>query len=178
MSFRESHCFCVEPEGIDSNYESRPIADCNYTCNMKPDEYCGSNRNSTIYNIYSVVEPYEESNIFTDIYTSGEGLCLLYKLRQGEINASVCDDDSANRIACRDESLKRCQAIFVENGEICFNESKCDALEGVHYACKTGERYLASDFNFTYRYIDDMLSINNPNFADYLSSIYPSELEV
>ncbi|KAK3085536.1 hypothetical protein FSP39_004850, partial [Pinctada imbricata] len=41
-----------------------------------------------------------------------------------------------------------------------------------------GKRYLASDFNFTCRYIDDVLSINNPKFADYLSSIYPSELEV
>ncbi|KAK3091363.1 hypothetical protein FSP39_019254 [Pinctada imbricata] len=41
-----------------------------------------------------------------------------------------------------------------------------------------GKRYLASDFNFTYRYIDDVLSINNPKFADNLSSIYPSELEV
>ncbi|KAK3107191.1 hypothetical protein FSP39_009033 [Pinctada imbricata] len=28
------------------------------------------------------------------------------------------------------------------------------------------------------RYIDDVLSINNSKFADYLSSIYPSELEV
>ncbi|KAK3095093.1 hypothetical protein FSP39_010192 [Pinctada imbricata] len=41
-----------------------------------------------------------------------------------------------------------------------------------------GKRYLASNFNFTYRYIDDVLSINNPKFADYLSSIYPAELEV
>ncbi|KAK3105678.1 hypothetical protein FSP39_003121 [Pinctada imbricata] len=41
-----------------------------------------------------------------------------------------------------------------------------------------GKRYLASDFNFTYRYIDDVLSINNPKFAEYLSRIYPSELEV
>ncbi|KAK3087493.1 hypothetical protein FSP39_006613 [Pinctada imbricata] len=41
-----------------------------------------------------------------------------------------------------------------------------------------GKRYLAFDFNFTYRYIDDVLSINNPKFTDYLSSIYPSELEV
>ncbi|KAK3102509.1 hypothetical protein FSP39_011878 [Pinctada imbricata] len=41
-----------------------------------------------------------------------------------------------------------------------------------------GKRYLASDFSFTYRYIDDVFSINNPKFADYLSSIYPSELEV
>ncbi|KAK3099549.1 hypothetical protein FSP39_006161 [Pinctada imbricata] len=39
-------------------------------------------------------------------------------------------------------------------------------------------RYLASDFNFTNRYIDDVLSISNPKFADYLSSIYHSELEV
>ncbi|KAK3109031.1 hypothetical protein FSP39_021508 [Pinctada imbricata] len=41
-----------------------------------------------------------------------------------------------------------------------------------------GKRYLASDFNFTYRYKGDVLSINNPKFTDYLSSIYPSELEV
>ncbi|KAK3105542.1 hypothetical protein FSP39_000096 [Pinctada imbricata] len=41
-----------------------------------------------------------------------------------------------------------------------------------------GNRYLASDFNFTDRYIDDVLSINNPKLADYLSRIYPSELEV
>ncbi|KAK3093854.1 hypothetical protein FSP39_021096 [Pinctada imbricata] len=41
-----------------------------------------------------------------------------------------------------------------------------------------GKRYLASDVNFTCRYIDDVLTINNPKFADYLSSIYPLELEV
>ncbi|KAK3098729.1 hypothetical protein FSP39_022488 [Pinctada imbricata] len=41
-----------------------------------------------------------------------------------------------------------------------------------------GKSYLDSDFNFTYRYIDDVLSINNPKFADNLSSIYPSEFEV
>ncbi|KAK3091923.1 hypothetical protein FSP39_023756 [Pinctada imbricata] len=41
-----------------------------------------------------------------------------------------------------------------------------------------GNRYVASNFNFTYRYIDDVMSINNPKVADYLSGIYPSELEV
>ncbi|KAK3108807.1 hypothetical protein FSP39_016181 [Pinctada imbricata] len=41
-----------------------------------------------------------------------------------------------------------------------------------------GKRYLASDLNFTYRYIDDVLSINNQKFADYQSRIYPSELEI
>jgi hypothetical protein len=33
-------------------------------------------------------------------------------------------------------------------------------------------------FNFTYRYIDDVLSINNPRFAEFLLLIYPPELEI
>ena len=32
--------------------------------------------------------------------------------------------------------------------------------------------------NFTYRYIDDVLSINNSRFAEFLPLIYPPELEV
>jgi hypothetical protein len=31
----------------------------------------------------------------------------------------------------------------------------------------------ARAFNFTYRYIDDVLSINNPRFAEFLPLIYP-----
>jgi hypothetical protein len=31
-------------------------------------------------------------------------------------------------------------------------------------------------FNFTYRYIDDVLSINNPRFAEFLPLIYHPEL--
>ena len=37
---------------------------------------------------------------------------------------------------------------------------------------------IASQFNFTYRYIDDVLSINNPNFENYLGQMYPAELEI
>ena len=37
---------------------------------------------------------------------------------------------------------------------------------------------LASRFNFTYRYIDDILSINNPDFENYLGQMYPVELEI
>ena len=33
-------------------------------------------------------------------------------------------------------------------------------------------------FNFTYRYIDDVLSINNSRFAEFLPLIYPPKLEV
>jgi hypothetical protein len=31
-------------------------------------------------------------------------------------------------------------------------------------------------FNFTYRYIDDVLSINNSRFPEFLPLIYPPEL--
>ena len=34
------------------------------------------------------------------------------------------------------------------------------------------------EINFSFRYIDDVLSLNNPNFKDYLHLIYPSELEI
>ena len=37
---------------------------------------------------------------------------------------------------------------------------------------------IASQFNFTYRYIDDVLSINNPDFENYLGQMYPAELEI
>ena len=37
---------------------------------------------------------------------------------------------------------------------------------------------LASRFNLTYRYIDDELSINNPEFENYLGKMYPAELEI
>jgi len=36
----------------------------------------------------------------------------------------------------------------------------------------------ARTFNFTYRYIDDILSINDSRFAEFLPLIYPPELEV
>ena len=44
--------------------------------------------------------------------------------------------------------------------------------------CSQLERKLASQFNFTYRYIGDVLSINNPDFENYLGQMYPAELEV
>ena len=38
--------------------------------------------------------------------------------------------------------------------------------------------HLARMFNHTYRYIDDLLSVNNPKFADYVKQIYPPFLEL
>jgi hypothetical protein len=37
---------------------------------------------------------------------------------------------------------------------------------------------LAVSFNHTYRYIDDVLSINNYNFHNYVHLIYPDELKI
>ena len=42
----------------------------------------------------------------------------------------------------------------------------------------TGKKHLASRFNLTYGYIDDVLSINNPEFENYLGQMYPAELEI
>ena len=42
----------------------------------------------------------------------------------------------------------------------------------------TGKKHLASRFNLTYRYIDDVLSINNPEFENYLGQMYPAELQI
>ena len=40
-----------------------------------------------------------------------------------------------------------------------------------------GEKQLSSRFNLTYSYIDDVLSINKPEFENYLGQMYPAELE-
>ena len=49
---------------------------------------------------------------------------------------------------------------------------------GIHKSLlSTGKTQLTFQFNFTYRYIDDVLSINNPDFENYLGRMYPAELE-
>ena len=43
---------------------------------------------------------------------------------------------------------------------------------------KNKKRHLASKFNLTFRYIDDLISFKNPKFGHYLKDIYPKELEI
>ena len=40
------------------------------------------------------------------------------------------------------------------------------------------EKKLARSFTFTFRYIDDVLSINNSRFGEFGDRIYPLELEI
>ena len=50
--------------------------------------------------------------------------------------------------------------------------------EFIQSLLSTGRKQLAFQFNFTYRYIDDVLSINNPEFENYLGQMYAVEIEI
>ena len=41
-----------------------------------------------------------------------------------------------------------------------------------------GRKRLASQFNFTFWHIDDILSFTNPDFDNYLGQMYPIQLEI
>ena len=51
-------------------------------------------------------------------------------------------------------------------------------VDFIQFLLSAGRKRLAPQFNFTYRYIDDVLSINNPDFENYLGQMYSPELEI
>jgi hypothetical protein len=48
----------------------------------------------------------------------------------------------------------------------------------IHGLLKKKEKKLPRSFNFTFRYIDDVLSLNISKFDDFVDRIYPIELEI
>ena len=52
---------------------------------------------------------------------------------------------------------------------------EADFIQGI---LKKNEKKLARSFNFTFRYIDDVLSLNNSRFGDFVDRIYSIELEI
>ena len=52
---------------------------------------------------------------------------------------------------------------------------EADFIQGL---LKKNEKKLARSFNFTFRYIDDVFSLNNSRFGDFVDRIYPIELEI
>jgi hypothetical protein len=52
---------------------------------------------------------------------------------------------------------------------------EADVIQGL---LKKIKKKLARSFNFTLRYIDDVLSLNNSRFGDFVDRIYPIELEI
>ena len=59
-----------------------------------------------------------------------------------------------------------------------WNEMYHNVFSYDYLTFKTGRKKLASQFNFTYRYIDDVFSTNNPDFENNLGQMYPAELEI
>ena len=49
--------------------------------------------------------------------------------------------------------------------------------EFIHCLLRSDKMTTAKSLNFTYRYIDVVLSLNNPKFGDYLEVIYPTKLK-
>jgi hypothetical protein len=52
---------------------------------------------------------------------------------------------------------------------------EADFIQGL---LKKNEKKLPQSFNFTFRYIDDVRSLNNSRFGDFVDRIYPIELEI
>jgi hypothetical protein len=48
----------------------------------------------------------------------------------------------------------------------------------VQVLLKKNEKKLARSFNLTFRYIDDVFSLNNSRFCDFVDHIYPIELKI
>jgi hypothetical protein len=48
----------------------------------------------------------------------------------------------------------------------------------IHGVLKKKGKKLTRSFHFTFRYIDDVLSLNYSRFGDFVDRIYPIELEI
>jgi hypothetical protein len=52
------------------------------------------------------------------------------------------------------------------------------AADFIHGLLKKNEKKISLSFNFKFNYINDVLSINNSKFGDFIDRIYPIELEI
>jgi hypothetical protein len=59
--------------------------------------------------------------------------------------------------------------------DLFFYSYDVDFIQGL---LKKNEKKLARSFNLTFRYIDDVLSLNNSRFGDFVDRINPIELEI
>ena len=62
----------------------------------------------------------------------------------------------------------------------CFADLFLHAYDAdfLQWLLQNNDRKLAQTFNSSFRYIDDVLSLNHSRFDDYLHRIYPNEFEV
>ena len=60
-------------------------------------------------------------------------------------------------------------------GDLFLYSYEADFIQGL---LRKNEKKLARSFNFTFRYIYDVLSLNYSRFGDFVDRIYPIELEI
>ena len=58
---------------------------------------------------------------------------------------------------------------------VCLYSYEADFIQGL---LKKNEKKLAQSFNFSFHYIDDVLSLNNSRLGDFVDRIYIVELEI
>jgi hypothetical protein len=59
--------------------------------------------------------------------------------------------------------------------DLLLYSSEADFIKGL---LKKNEKKLARSFNFPFHYIDDIFSLNNSRFGDFVDRIYHIELEI
>ena len=59
--------------------------------------------------------------------------------------------------------------------DLFFYSDEADFIQGI---LKKNEKKLYWSLIFTFQYIDDVLSLNNSRFGDFVDRIYPIELEI
>jgi hypothetical protein len=52
---------------------------------------------------------------------------------------------------------------------------EADFIQGL---LKKNEKKQARTFNFRFRYLDDVLSLNNSRFDDFVDRIYPNDINI
>ena len=59
--------------------------------------------------------------------------------------------------------------------DLFLNSYEADFIKGL---LRKNEKKLSRSFNFTSRYIDGVLSLNNSRLGDFVDRIYPIDLEI
>ena len=74
-------------------------------------------------------------------------------------------------------SRERCLSLEIyATVFLCFVAGECHWSVNIQSLILAEKKEITSQFNSSYRYIHDELSINNPDFENYLCQMYPDEL--
>jgi hypothetical protein len=76
---------------------------------------------------------------------------------------------------CREVSFLTDPHCRFRGADLFLYSYEADFIQGL---LKKNEKKLARSFNFTFRYIDGVLSLDNSRFGDFVDLIYPIELEI